>query len=194
MGQLISSCQCCTDNKNKSFNNNMNNYNSDSEGDDNEFAQIEYSRYCFTENPRTSIEFPLKLKNLFFEHFSNPWSVYKEIKDLGEGAYGVVKKVCLINDPDTLRAMKIIPKVNIIENEDGTKFLDEIEILKNLEHPNIMKIYECFNDKDNVYIVSEYCDQGDLLGKMEKLGKLNQIMVKFLMDQILNAIAYLHRH
>ena len=88
--------------------------------------------------------------------------------------------------------MKIIPKENIIENEDGTKFLDEIEILKNLEHPNIMKIYECFNDKENVYIVSEYCDEGDLLGKMEKLGKLNQIVVKLLMDQILNAIAYLH--
>jgi calcium-dependent protein kinase len=55
-----------------------------------------------------------------------------------------------------------------------------------------MKIYECFNDKDNVYIVSEYCDEGDLLGKMEKMRTLNQIVVKFLMDQILNAIAYLH--
>ena len=194
MGQLFSSCNCCSNDikKKRSISKDMNDYNSDSEGDDNEFAQIEYSRYCVTENPRTSIEFPLKLKNLFFEHFSNPWSVYKEIKVIGEGAYGVVKKVCLINDPDTLRAMKIIPKANIIENEDGTKFIDEIEILKNLEHPNIMKIYECFNDKDNVYIVSEYCDQGDLLGKMEKLGTLNQIMVKFLMDQILNAIAYLH--
>ena len=88
--------------------------------------------------------------------------------------------------------MKIIPKENIIENENGNSFLDEIEILKNLEHPNIMKIYESFNDKKNVYIVSEYCDEGDLLGKMEKLGSLNQIVVKFLMDQIFNAIAYLH--
>ena len=194
MGQLISSCHCCTDNNNdnKSISTNMNNYNSDSEGDDNEFAQIEYSRYCMTENPRTSIEFPLKLKNLFFEHYSNPWSVYKEIKDIGEGAYGIVKKVCLINHPDTIRAMKIIPKENIIENEDGKKFVDEIDILKNLEHPNIMKIYESFHDKDNVYIVSEYCDQGDLLKKIEKLGTFNQIMVKFLMDQILNAISYLH--
>ena len=70
--------------------------------------------------------------------------------------------------------------------------MDEIEILKNLEHLNIMKIFECFNDKENVYIVSEYCDQGDLLGKMEKLGSLNQIIVKQLMFQIFNAIAYLH--
>ena len=103
-----------------------------------------------------------------------------------------MKKVCLKNDPDSLRAMKIIPKENLIENEDGSKLVDEIEILKNLEHPNIMKIYECFNDKENVYIVSEFCDEGDLLGKIEKLRTLNQIVVKFLMDQILNAIAYLH--
>ena len=115
-----------------------------------------------------------------------------ELSNIGEGSYGIVKKVCLKNDPDTVRAMKIIPKENIIENEDGKKFLDEIEILKNLEHPNIMKIFECFNDKENVYIVSEYCDQGDLLGKMEKLGSLNQIIVKQLMFQIFNAIAYLH--
>ena len=66
---------------------------------------------------------------------------------------GMVKKVCLKNGPDTLRAMKIIPKENIIEHKDGTRFLHEIEILKNLEHPNIMKIYECFNDKDNIYCV-----------------------------------------
>ena len=70
--------------------------------------------------------------------------------------------------------------------------MDEIEILKNLEHLKIMKIFECFNDKENVYIVSGYCDQGDLLGKMEKLGTLNPIIVKQLMYQIFNAIAYLH--
>ena len=42
-----------------------------------------------------------KLKNLFFEHYSIPWSIYTEIKTLGKGAYGVIKKACLkcdIND------------------------------------------------------------------------------------------------
>ena len=55
-----------------------------------------------------------------------------------------------------------------------------------------MKIYECFEDKENVYIISEFCDEGDLLAKMNKLHSLNEIVVKFLMGQILNAIAYLH--
>ena len=199
MGQIIKTCHldCCSDLPNKNFTSkksltSMNSEESDGDGEG-ELAQIEYSRYCcITETPKTSIEFPVKLKNLFIEHFSNPWDTYVELSTLGEGAYGVVKKVYLKSSPDTLRAMKIIPKENIIENSDGTQLIDEIEILKNLEHPNIMKIYECFNDKNNVYIVSEFCDQGDLLGKMEKLGSLNELVVKFLMGQILNAIAYLH--
>jgi len=193
MGQLIGSCKfdCCINNK-RERKSTRSSYYSNSEGDDNELEQIQYSRFCITETPKATIDFPVKVKNLFFEHFSNPWTTYVELSDIGEGAYGVVKKVCLKNDPDTIRAMKVIPKENIIEKEDGTKLVDEIEILKNLEHPNIMKIYECFNDKDNVYIISEFCDQGDLLGKMDKLGTLNQIVVKQLMDQILNAIAYLH--
>ena len=55
-----------------------------------------------------------------------------------------------------------------------------------------MKIYECFEDKQNIYIISEFCDEGDLFGKVEKMHYLNEIVVKFLMGQILNYIAYLH--
>ena len=87
--------------------------------------------------------------------------------------------------------MKIIPEDNIIQG-GGEALLDEIEILKNLEHPNIMKVYESFVYDNNYYIVSELCDQGHLLSKMEKLGKMDQIVVKFLMGQIFNAVAYLH--
>ena len=194
MGLVIESCEfdCCKNRDQKTPGNTRTSHYSEEDEDDDDLGRIQFSRYCVTETPKVAIEFPVKQKNLFFEHFSNPWENYIELNDIGEGAFGVVKKVCLKNDPDILRAMKIIPKENIIEKEDGKQFLDEIEILKYLEHPNIMKIYECFNDKDNVYIVSEYCDEGDLLGKMEKLGSLNEIVVKQLMFQILNAIAYLH--
>ena len=41
-------------------------------------------------------------------------------------------------------------------------------------------------------MVSEFCDQGDLLQKLDKLNYMNEIVVKFLMEQIFNAIAYLH--
>ena len=144
------------------------------------------------EIPNDLINMKVKLNDLVMEHQTSPWIYYKELLTLGSGTYGTVKKVCLIKNPSTIRAMKIIPKENIMEGVDNLKFIDEISILKKLDHPNIMKIYECFVDKDNYYIISDFCDQGDLLGKLEKLGKMNEIVVKFLMDQIFNAVAYLH--
>ena len=129
--------------------------------------------------------------NLFMQRHQSPWQFYEELEELGSGFYGVVKKVRLKKNPDIIRAMKIIPEENILQGE-GASLIDEIEILKNLEHPNIMKVYESFVDDHNYYIVSELCDQGHLLNKLEKLGKMDQIVVKFLMDQIFNAVAYLH--
>ena len=134
----------------------------------------------------------ININDLVMEHQTSPWIYYKELSTLGSGTYGTVKKVCLIKNPSTIRAMKIISKENIMESVDSLNFIDEITILKKLDHPNIMKIYECFVDKENFYIISDFCDQGDLLGKLEKLGKMNEIVVKFLMDQIFNAVAYLH--
>ena len=134
----------------------------------------------------------VKINDLIMERQTSPWNYYKEILDLGAGTYGTVKKVVLIKNPSTVRAMKIIPKENIIKGVDQAKLIDEIKILKKLDHPNIMKIFECFVDEKNFYIISDFCDQGDLLGKLEKLGNMNEIVVKFLMEQIFNAVAYLH--
>ena len=108
----------------------------------------------------------MKVKaNPIIQHKTDPWSLYKEIDEIGFGTYGVVKKVCLKDNPDIVRALKIIPKDRLIQGFDDEKLSDEILILKNLAHPNIMKLYEFFVDENNFYMVSEYCDQGDLYGK-----------------------------
>ena len=145
------------------------------------------------EIPKNIVDVKFKTDSLVKAYDCNPFEFYKELEELGEGAYGVVKKVCLIENPETIRAMKIISKDNILEGQ-SQQLLDEINILRKLEHPNIMKIYEYFDYKNNIYIVSELCDDGDLLGKMKKLGSMSEVVVKFLMDQILNAISYLHEN
>ncbi len=143
------------------------------------------------EAPKDIKNMKIKANKLFMERHQSPWKIYEELEEIGFGMYGVVKKVRLRTNPEIIRAMKIIPEENVVQGE-GASLIDEIEILKNLEHPNIMKIYECFVDNNNYYIVSEYCDQGHLLSKLEKLERMDQIVVKFLMDQIFNAVAYLH--
>ena len=143
------------------------------------------------EVPQDVNNIKIAANSLFMQKHQSPWQFYEELEELGIGNYGVVKKVRLIKNQDIIRAMKIIPEENIVKGE-GSSLIDEIEILKNLEHPNIMKIYESYVYDNNYYIISELCDQGDLLSKLEKLKKMDQIVVKFLMGQIFNAVAYLH--
>ena len=186
MGSLVNGCAC--DNCNKE--DEENNDESETESN-NEEIDIKLNTLSRREIPKNIVDVKFKTGSLVKEYFGNPFDIYEELEELGEGAYGVVKKVCLKENPETIRAMKIIPKENIMEGQ-SQKLLDEIQILRKLEHPNIMKIYEYFNDSKNIYIVSELCDQGDLLGKMIKLGSMSEVVVKFLMGQILNAVSYLH--
>ena len=142
--------------------------------------------------PQDILKIPVRRNSLIVERSTNPLDFYEILETIGSGSFGVVKKVRLKSNPDTIRSMKIISKKFLLKGVDDANLIEEIFILKNLDHPNIMKLYECFVDSDNFYIISEFCDQGDLLGKMEKLGTMNQIVVKFIMDQIFNAVAYLH--
>jgi len=58
------------------------------------------------------------------------------------GAYGEVRK-CLSKETNALRAVKIINK-KYLEEEEKQKLLTEISILKQMDHPNILKLYEFF--------------------------------------------------
>ena len=196
MGVVVESCKthihCCNTEGPKIVTEPNNYTGSMSDSDDQDGYNEDETENKYIEATNDIENMKVKLNDLVLEHQVSPWIYYKELKTLGSGSYGTVKKVSLIKNPITIRAMKIIPKENIIKGIDQSKFIDEIRILKKLDHPNIMKIFESFVDKDNFYIISDFCDQGDLLGKLDKLGKMNEIVVKFLMEQILNAVAYLH--
>ena len=199
MGVIIDSCKrtvaCCESDDESGYKRAYSKYvESDSDNDDNDDDENDENEDKDKEKniePQDVKDIKIKTNKLFMQRHQSPWEFYEELEELGVGNYGVVKKVRLIKNPEIIRAMKIIPEENVVQGE-GASLIDEIEILKNLEHPNIMKVYESFVDKNNYYIVSELCDQGHLLSKMEKLERMDQIVVKFLMDQILNAVAYLH--
>ena len=60
-----------------------------------------------------------------------------------------------------MRAIKIIKRRDQGEVHKQ-KLIDEVEILKRLDHPNIIKIYEFYQDKKKFYIVTELCTGGEL--------------------------------
>ena len=53
---------------------------------------------------------------------------------------------------ENLRAIKVVKKSKILDPE---KFKTELEIMKKLDHPSIIKLYEVFEDKKYVYLVME---------------------------------------
>jgi calcium-dependent protein kinase len=76
------------------------------------------------------------------ENIGNIKDFYKISSCIGRGAYGEVRK-CLHKETKALRAVKIINK-KYLEKEEKQKLLNEIDVLKMLDHPNILKLFEFF--------------------------------------------------
>lgn len=72
---------------------------------------------------------------------------------MGRGAYGVVYKAKQKDGTNQYRAIKKMSRKLI---KDPAVIINEVDILKSLDHPNIIRIYETFEDASNVYLVTEY--------------------------------------
>ena len=79
---------------------------------------------------------------------------------MGSGTYGEVRK-CKNIRSQAVRAVKILKKQNLNDFE-LQRFTHEIELLKRLDHPNIIKINEFYQDEDRYYLVTEICTGGEL--------------------------------
>jgi len=106
---------------------------------------------------------------------------------LGQGAFGTVRKaVHKVTNQE--RAIKILKK----RQQDERKLFLEVNILSKLAHPNIMEIYEFYEDKANFYIVSELCKGGELFDKITEKGSFKEAEACPIMLQLVSAICYSH--
>jgi calcium-dependent protein kinase len=71
--------------------------------------------------------------------------------------------------------------------------INETSILASIDHPNIVKIFECFQDEANYYLISEYCDGGELFEKLRNFRSLTETSIAFIIKNILSAITYCHK-
>ena len=75
---------------------------------------------------------------------------------------------------------------------DNKTAFREAEILKKLDHPNLPRIYEFFEDSTSYFIVIEYCKGGDLFDRITKLLVFSESQAKEIISQVLLAVNYLH--
>lgn len=120
-----------------------------------------------------------------------PLDKYQVMQHLGEGSYG---RVFLVRHKETnvRRAMKEIKKTLKSNVTNDNDILNEIEILKKLDHPNILKIYEFFCMKDRYFLITEYCIEGELFNKITMFAPFGEKQVAFIMNQVISAIYYCH--
>ena len=75
-----------------------------------------------------------------------------------------------------------------------SNIIQELSILKKVNHINIIKLYELIETNNKIYIVTEYIDGGELYQNIIKQGKLDQNKAKIYFWQIIQGIKYLHQN
>lgn len=90
---------------------------------------------------------------------------------MGSGTYGQVVKGKK-KGTKQVRAIKIIPKKAVKNHE---RFKREIDIMRELDHPNIIKLYETFEDSRNIYLVMEMCEGGELFDRILDKGSFSEL-------------------
>ena len=123
---------------------------------------------------------------------ANPEEDYKKLNFLGEGSFASVYKV-QNKYTDTICAMKVINKTFTCTVEDENDILNEINILRSMDHPGILKIFEFYSSKQNYSIVTELCPGGELFQQIIDKGPFSEKYSAYVMYQIFSAVNYCHK-
>ena len=145
-----------------------------------------FSNLLLKEEKRLSLSF----ENFVVLQSGKPSKKYKIINVLGNGSYGkVYKAMNLITQ--NLVAIKSVKKKKD-NSVEGIDIKNEIDVLKKLNHPNIVKIYEFYDIKDNYYLITELCKYGDLYNYIKFTFSEKQLCVLFY--QVFSGLIYLHEN
>ncbi|KAF7297578.1 Cytokinesis protein sepH [Mycena kentingensis (nom. inval.)] len=109
---------------------------------------------------------------------------------LGKGAFGQVYRALNWATGETV-AVKEIQLTNIPKGELG-EIMSEIDLLKNLNHANIVKYKGFVKTREYLYIILEFCENGSLHNILKRFGKFPENLVAVYISQVLEGLMYLH--
>ena len=114
------------------------------------------------------------------------WKLFKKGKTLGAGITGEVIEAVRVDSNETY-AIKSI-NLTRVDPAQLNELRNEVQILRTLDHPNIVQLYNVFEDAKNMYLVMEFMEGGELARR--RLTRESQAVT--VITQVLSAIRYCH--
>ncbi|CAI6263806.1 unnamed protein product [Periconia digitata] len=123
------------------------------------------------------------------------------VRHSATGQYGAAKIISKAT-ADKVRALSLADLVASAENEPtlfcGAKTIPlglerEICIMKLLDHPNIVRLYDIWENRNEIYLIMEYIEGGELFGYLGEHGRLPEEVVAYIFRQVVAALIYCHR-
>ncbi|KOC68821.1 NUAK family SNF1-like kinase 1 [Habropoda laboriosa] len=115
------------------------------------------------------------------------------IKKLGQGTYGKVQ-LGINKETGQEVAIKTIKKCKIETEADLIRIRREIQIMSSVQHPNIIHIYEVFENREKMVLVMEYAAGGELYDYLSERKVLTEHEARRIFRQIATAVFYCHKH
>mmetsp|Transcript_15290 Transcript_15290/g.27833 ORF Transcript_15290/g.27833 Transcript_15290/m.27833 type:complete len:247 (+) Transcript_15290:119-859(+) len=112
------------------------------------------------------------------------------LRELGKGTFSTV----MLAEDKTGRKVAL-KCISLPQMRSELHLLNrEVSILRELDHPNIVKLYCVYSEDEMVYLSMELCEGGSLKERIDRNGALPVATIKAVAKQLLSALHYLHRH
>ncbi|XP_055531925.1 probable serine/threonine-protein kinase DDB_G0282963 isoform X3 [Wyeomyia smithii] len=115
------------------------------------------------------------------------------IKKLGQGTYGKVQ-LGINKESGQEVAIKTIKKSKIETEADLIRIRREVQIMSSVQHPNIIHIYEVFENREKMVLVMEFAAGGELYDYLSERKVLSEEEARRIFRQVATAIYYCHKH
>lgn len=131
----------------------------------------------------------LNKSTMFKSHFNgNPFKNYEILKEMSPFS----KKVRFLRNPNIIRYMRIIDAKDIIGDEEKQKeYRNDINLIKSLDHPNLIRILEIFIYENKYYLICNYVEERSLVTTIKNIGIEDESIILKILKEILNLMIYL---